>query len=101
MFRPGVSMAAVMAGRIQMLIFVFCRLSMDFDNGYDNYEDYGNQEEIWDYGFDDTPDSLPEDQELPPEPRTVFKMQWQAVMSPQHLPRGKVQASVRHWRRCL
>ena len=74
---------------------------MDFDNGYDDYDDYGNQEEIWDYGFDDTPDSLLEDQDLPPEPRTAFRMPWQAVLSLQHLPGGKVQASVRHWPRCL
>ena len=74
---------------------------MDFDNGYDDYDDYGNQEEIWDYGFEDPLDGLLEDQDLPPEPRTAFRMPWQAVLSLQHLPGGKVQASVRQWPRSL
>ena len=46
-------MAAVMAGRIQILIFVFCRLTMDDFHGDCNGYDYDNQEEMWDNGFDD------------------------------------------------
>ena len=86
-----VSMAAVMAGRIQILIFVFCWLSMEFDCGGDYNYDNGIQEEFWDDGFDNTQDYHQEPAPRPappPEPRKLLKMPWQAVLSLQILPGG-------------
>ena len=71
---------------------------MEFDCGGDyNYND-GIQEEFWDDGFDNASNYH---QGPAPEPRTQFKMPWQAVLSLQVLPGGKVQASVRHWPKTL
>ena len=83
-----------MAGAIQIFIFVFCRLSMDFGDVYD--DDADMQEEMWDDGCDNRSDYF-QDVPTPPEPRRQFKMPWQAVLSVQVLLGGKVQASTRPW----
>ena len=77
---------------------------MEFDCGGDyNYDD-GIQEEFWDDGFDNTQDYHQEPAPRPappPEPRKRLKMPWQAVLSLQILPGGKVQASTRPWPKTL
>jgi len=76
-------MAAVMAGGIQIFIFVFCRLLMD-----DFYADscFDNQEDMWDDGFDDDQDSFPDCPGPPQEPRKQFGTKWQVVLSLRTLP---------------
>ena len=94
-----IKILCVMAGRIQIFIFVFCRLSMDYCG--DDYDDHDIQEEMWDDGFSNDQDDIPDHPRPLQEPRQRFNTRWQVVLSLQVLPGGKVQASAKHWPKTL
>ena len=71
----------------------------DFYGDCNGYNDYDNQEEMWDDGFSNDQDDIPDHPRPLQEPRQRFNTRWQVVLSLRTLPNPdqRIQTLTKAW----